>query len=167
MRIYVPATLTGLERARVSGRLEGLAAHAVTPSVREWYTDGDTEELEFSALTEAAQASIGLLWDDTDAPRRRLAVAADVPDEAVTPAPPPVGDAPSFRSAVRLTVEVALADVVSLHVDEEEADVVVSAAATAWPLAMAGDEDARFTVDDTEGYDLLWYDITELDHLIG
>ncbi len=33
------------------------AAHAVTPAVREWYVEGDLEELEFAALTDAAEAA--------------------------------------------------------------------------------------------------------------
>jgi hypothetical protein len=160
MRIYLPATLTGLARARTSGTLDGQFACAVTPAVREWYVDDDLEQLEFSALLDAAQSSLDLLDDEPGAPRRRVVVAADVPEALVTNGGPD-------RSSVQLAQPVALDAVVSLHIDEEDAADVVAAAVDALAAARDGDEDAEFTVSETEGCDLLWYDITELDDLIG
>jgi hypothetical protein len=160
MRIYLPATLSSLSRARASGTLDGSHACAVTPAVREWYIDDDIEQLEFTALQDAAQASLGLLADDPGAPRRRLVVAADVPDAQVAMGGPE-------RSSVTVSQPISLAAVVSLHVDEEESIEVIAAAVDALPAARAGDEDAEFAVSETEGCDLLWYDITELDDLIG
>ena len=161
MRVYLPATLPGLVRARTSGVLDGEHACAVTPAVREWYTDDDIEQLEFAVLVDAAQASLDLLEADPDAPRRRLVVAADVPDQQVG-----TGEG-AHRSSVRLARPVPLSSVVSLHIDEPEAQDVVAAAVAALAAARAGDEDAEFDVSETEGCDLLWYDITELDDLIG
>jgi hypothetical protein len=162
MRVYLPATVPGLARAREHGSVEGQVAYAVTPAVREWYVDDDVEDLEFSALLDAAQASLALLAQDAAAPRLRLVVAADVPDAAVKPVP---GD--EIRSKVALESGVPLTAVVSLHVDESSAQEVISAAVKALPAAQAGDEDAGFEVSEAEGCDLLWYDITELDDLIG
>jgi hypothetical protein len=160
MRVYLPATVPGLIRARTTGTLEGDHACAVTPAVREWYTDDDLEQLEFSALLDAAQASLELIQADPQAPRRRLVVAADLADAQVAPGGPD-------RSSVRLAQPVPLAAVVSLHIDEESAQDIVATAAHALAAARDGDEDAEFAVSESEGCALLWYDITELDDLIG
>lgn len=166
MRVYLPITLPELAGLRAAGGLpadlpDGAArtGHAVTPAVREWYTAGDSEELEFSALTDAAEASLRLLAGSPGTPPRRVVLAADVPDGAVRPA------AGRFRSQVELSGPVRLTDVVSIHLDEPEAEPAVSAAAAALPAADAGDEDAQFLLDEAEGCDLLWYDITELEQL--
>jgi hypothetical protein len=164
MRVYLPTTLPRLAAAAAGGRFEvtaegGLPAHAVTPAVREWYVEGDLEELEFSALVDAAQSCLRLLADEPGSPRRRVVVAADVPDGIVRPAP---GEG---RSRVLLAGPVLLAAVASVHLDEPEAAHVVGAAVAALPAADAGDDDARFAVDEAEGCDLLWYDVSEIPHL--
>ena len=165
MRVYVPATIPALARARDRGRLDVQDAHAVTPMVREWYVDDDVEDLEFTALLDAARASLTLLAHDPEAPRLRLVVAADVPSADVTVAGPGTGD--SNRSAVRLSAPVALSAVVSLHVDESSSEPIIRAAVRALTAAEAGDDDAAFDVSQADGCDLLWYDITELDDLLG
>ena len=55
MRIYVAATLPLLARARTSGQVTDgpSTAYAVTPRLREWYFEGDLEELEYAALSAA------------------------------------------------------------------------------------------------------------------
>ena len=47
MRVYLPATSTTLRQLRDESRLgDGpLTAFAVTPGLRDWYTDDDIEEL--------------------------------------------------------------------------------------------------------------------------
>jgi hypothetical protein len=168
MRIYLPATLPILAAARDAGCFTasratgpgGLPAHAVTPAVREWYVQGDVEELEYTALLEAAEASLHLLADDPAAPRRRVVVAADVPDAVVTPGG---GD---FRSSVRLQAPVELSRVVSLHVDEARVEDTITTAVASVGAAAAGDDDAQFLVDEAEACDLLWYDVTELGDLV-
>ena len=35
--------------------------HAVTPDLREWYAEGDEEELEYVAFTRAAQGALRVL----------------------------------------------------------------------------------------------------------
>jgi hypothetical protein len=42
----------------------------------------------------------------------------------------------------------------------------VAAAVRAIPAADAGEEDAQLVVEDAEGHELLWYDVTELDDLL-
>lgn len=161
MRVYVPATLPMLVRAAGAGRLPSApTGHAVTPALREWYVQGDSEELEYAALMEAAEASLQLLAADPSAAPRRVVVAADVEVALATPG----DDGP--RSQVLLPGPVELRHVVSLHVDEEAAGQDVAAAAAALQAAEAGDDDARFAVDSASGHDLLWYDVSELDRLV-
>src|SRR6202008_2762655 len=83
MRIYMPATLPGLAGLLRKAEIgpAPFRAFAVTPALRESYASGDLEELEYVAMTQAARASLRLLAADPDAPRRRVVIAADVPDE--------------------------------------------------------------------------------------
>src|SRR6478735_1253473 len=81
-RVYLPATLPLVARLRVEGKLDlpiGVTGHAVTPDLREWYKDGDEEELEYVAFTRAAQDALLLLHHDPKAPRRRAVIACDLP----------------------------------------------------------------------------------------
>ena len=164
-RIYLPTTLNLLRIATESdsrlvgghGERDGLPAHAVTSAVREWYTEGDSEELEYAALLDAAEASLRLLAEDDTAPRRRVLLAADVEDALVMHA-----IEPRWRSSVVVAGGVVLSAVVSVHLDEEDARPSITAAAEAVAAADAGDEDAKFAMEGSEGFDLLWYDITEL-----
>lgn len=168
MRVYLPCTLPALARARDQGTFEGENANAVTPAVREWYVDDEVEDLEFTALLDAARASLGLLASDGQAPPLRLVVAADISDADVAVAHPGAGlGSDETRSEVRLARPVPLDSVVSLHVDESSAQEIIAAAVRALPAANAGDDDAEFEVSQAEGCDLLWYDVTELDDLIG
>jgi hypothetical protein len=161
MRVYLPTTLEGLAAASATGSFPGPAqAHAVTGAVREWYVSGDLEELEYAAFTEAAEASLRSLAPSGAVPRR-VVVAADVPDTAVRPLP---GD--RFRSAVEVGGPVPLRAVASVHVDETEAADVVRAALAALAAADAGDDDARFALDEAEATELLWYDVTEIADLL-
>ncbi|MYR91729.1 hypothetical protein GTY41_44180, partial [Streptomyces sp. SID685] len=88
MRVYVPLTLPGLAEAHRTGELGAgpFTGYAVTPALRAWYRSDDVEELEYAALGRAALASLRLLAADEDAPRRRIVVAVDVADGAVTAA---------------------------------------------------------------------------------
>ncbi len=88
MRVYLPSTLPLLAAAVAAGEIgpPPLAACAVTPALREWYVEGDAEELEYVALTAAAAGSLRLLAYDESAPRRRVVVAVDVAD---SPSGPP------------------------------------------------------------------------------
>lgn len=139
MRVYVGTTFTGLRSLHTSGTLgpAPLAARAVTPALREWYAEGDTEELEYVALTAAAADSLALLGDaPSDLPRRRVVIACEAPDDAVAA----VGDP---RSAVRVDAEVPVAKVASIHVDDPAADLA-----------------------DPDGWELMWFATQELEHLL-
>ena len=161
MRIYLPATLAQLASGLDAGEFDVGVAYAVTPALREWYVEGDIEELEYAAAAAAARASLHLLADvPTGRPARRVVVAADVPDSAVRPAPD-VG-----RAAVRPGAPVALSQVVSALVDDADASDDVRRAVAALRAADAGDEDARFVVDSVEDHELAWYAAQEIGVLV-
>jgi hypothetical protein len=159
-RVFVPATVPLLRTLREQGLRAPLPAHAVTGALREWYVEGDGEELEYAASSEAAAASLRLLADDAAAPPRRVVLAAEVPDGQVRAV------AGSPRSAVVLGEHLTVDRVVSIHVDDDEAAGDIAAAVRAIPAADAGEEDAQLAVEDAEGHELLWYDVTELDDLL-
>ncbi len=161
MRVYLPTTLSALQALQQKGFSAPVPAHAVTPELREWYADGDADELEYAAADEAAEASLRLLAADPGAVRRRVVVAADVPDAAVR-----VVGGDASRSAVVVGVDVARGDVASLHIDDGVATPDVARAADAVPAADGGDDDARFAVDGAAGHELLWYDVSELDDVL-
>ncbi|MQA77115.1 MAG: hypothetical protein GEV10_01300 [Streptosporangiales bacterium] len=165
MRIYLPSTLPRLAAAARAERVEPapVVAYAVTPALRESYAEGDLEELEYAALTAAARQSLRMLADDPAAPRRRVVLAADVPDHATDPA----GDLTSDPAAVRLAAAVPYDAVVSAHVDDDLALEDVAAAAEALPAAAAGDDDAAFTVDGAEAHELAWYAVQEIPDLLA
>jgi len=109
------------------------------------------------AMTRAARASLRMLADDATAPRRRVVLAADVPDSHANP-----DGGFDEPTQVEVAVPVPLAWVVAGHVDDQIAMVDVADAVAALPAAEAGDADARFTVDGAEGHELLWYASQEL-----
>lgn len=163
MRVYLPATTTVLRTLVDEGRLTGPhTAFAVTPQLREFYersdADADQEELEYAALLTAARASLRLLDVDPTAPRRRVVLAADVPDDQVSP----MDDPHVERGAVRVTADVRMRDVASAHVDGSEAEDDVRAAVNVVLEADLGSEDAQFVVDQAEGHELAWYASQEL-----
>lgn len=163
IRVYVPATMPMLAELRKSGQLgDGpVVAHSVTPALREWYAEGDEEELEYVAFTRAAQGALQLLRQDTVSPRRRVVVSADVPSSALLREEIELGS-----STVRLPEAITLAEVASIHIDGMDAAGEVGAAVDVIEEALAGDADAQFTVDGAEDHELQWYAVTELDELV-
>ncbi|MFF2845413.1 DUF6912 family protein [Streptomyces sp. NPDC058001] len=168
MRVYVPLTLPGLAEAHKAGEVGPgpLTAYAVTPALREWYVSDDIEELEYAALNRAAVASLRLLAVDPGVVRRRVVVALDVPDSAAV-ADPDRGLDPGALGEVRLADAVPLTKAAAVHVDSDDAEPDVSAAASALGAADQGDDDAQFTVDGAEDHELLWYATQEIPHLLG
>ncbi|GGX48675.1 DUF6912 family protein [Streptomyces chartreusis] len=168
MRVYVPLTLPGLAEAYKTGELGAgpLAAYAVTPALREWYLSDDIEELEYAALNRAALASLRLLAADAEAARRRVVVAVDVADGAAV-ADPDRGLDPSALGEVRIARGVALARAAAVHVDADDAETDVAAAAGALEAADGGDDDAQFVVDGAEDHELLWFATQEIPNLVG
>jgi hypothetical protein len=158
MRVFVPATLPLLERWRAARLIDAPTGFAVTPALREWYAAGDTEELEYTALTHAAMASITLLAADGAAPARRVVVAADAQGA--------VPEAANGRSAVRLASPLGFGTVAAVHVDDPEAEPVVRAAAAAVGAADAGDPDAEFAMDEAAALELSWYASQEIPDLL-
>ncbi|MER7929941.1 hypothetical protein ABTY96_43580 [Streptomyces sp. NPDC096057] len=167
MRVYVPLTLPGLAEAYKTGELGTgpFVAYAVTPALREWYLSDDIEELEYAALNRAALASLRLLAVNPDAPRRRVVVAVDVPD-GTAHGDPDRGLDPAALGEVRVTGTVALGKAAAVHVDLDDAEGDVSAAADALAAADHGDDDAQFVVDGAEDHELLWYATQEIPNLV-
>ncbi len=162
MRVYLPSTLTGLQVLLDTGSLgePPLPAYAVTPALREWYVEGDLEELEYAVLEVAAAASVRLLDADQDAVRRRVVVVAEVDDAAVTAA------AHVDRAAVKVGVDVLLVKVQAVHVDDPAAIPDVTVAADAVIEADLGSDDAAFRVEQAAGHELQWYATQEIGPLL-
>ena len=162
MRVFLPSTLPAVALALQAGDVGPgpLPGFAVTPALREAYASGDTEELEYAALTEAARASLRMLAGNPAAPSRRVVLAAEIPAEQVKPDP---RDGEPARVVITQAVQVK--DLAAAHVDAPEAGADVGSAVAALPAADAGDEDARFTVDGAEGHELGWYATQELSYL--
>ena len=164
MRVYLPSTVSGLRELLDRGELgtPPLPAFAVTGALREWYAEGDEEELEYAALTLAARASVrlldrGLLLEPGLAPRR-VVVVAEV--GAVEPAPD------VDRAAVRVLEPVPVRLVQAVHVDGAQAEADVRAAAEALVEADLGSEDAAFVVEQAEGHELQWFATQEIGPLL-
>ena len=160
MRVYCALTLPALASALDAGSLEAPVAYAVTPALREWYSDGDDEQLEYAATAAAARASLRRLAGG-GGPRRRVVLAVEVPDASARPAPD------LDRAAVRLGDPLRLSQVVSALVDDPVAADDVSRGAGALAAAEAGDPDAAFAVDAVEDHELGWYAAQELPALVA
>jgi hypothetical protein len=153
VRVYLPVTLTGLLSLLRDRRVPGGAGCAVTPALWEWYAVGDEDELEYAALQRAARQSLDLLADDVRAPRRRVVLAADVPEATVR------FDAGDEPAAVSVAGDIPLSAVKAVHVDSEDAVPLVR--------AVLVDPDDDMAQGDLLDADLLWYATQELDQLLG
>lgn len=161
VRIYLPSTLDELG----AGDLGPRVVHAVTSALRAALPDEDEEGLEYAAQLLAADDSLDLLGTPGTRGRRRVVIAADVPEalvevltEQADDDAPGAAGAPGTEhapSAVRLTSRIPWRRVACAHVDEGAAERDVVA-------ALAGDEQA---VERLTERDLLWYDVTELSTL--
>jgi hypothetical protein len=161
--VYLPTTSVGLGVLLAQGELgpAPLTGFAVTPALREWYVDDGIEELEYAAMTEAARASLRLVDGDETAARRRVVVAADVPDDQVE-----VRD-DLDRGVVRVSTPVAMRQVMAVHADDAEAEATVARAAEQMIAADLGDAAASDAVDDAEGFELSWYASQEIAGLLA
>lgn len=165
MRVYVPATYSMLVTLRDAGRISARNgwAFAVTPSLREFYTSGDEEELEAIAFDDASEASLRLLavGDQEQFPHRRVVISADVDDSAASP------DPDMIESVVKLNpAEIALEKVAAIHIDVEEAESATRRAIEVIDAADLGDEDAELAVGDAQDNYLAFYDPSELPFLV-
>lgn len=164
MRVYIPATLTMLRTLVDAGELEPVSgtAFAVTPMLRESYAAGNTEELEFAAMNEAARASLRLLAaeldDDPETLPRRVVVAADVEQVRLR--------ADLDDGAVTIPGAVPVSAVAAVHVDLAQAEDAVRTAATVVDAADLGDPDAEFVLGDAEDHEMAWYATQEIPFLL-
>jgi hypothetical protein len=162
MRVYLPSTLPALAELLLTAEISQppVRGFTVTPALREAYSSGDLEELEYIALLHAARASLRLLHSDPSAPRRRVVLAVDVPQEQLVG-----GTGFDEPALVEVKKPVLLRHVVSGHIDDPAAMSEIADAVAALPAADDGDDDAQFTVDSAEGHELLWYATQELRHI--
>jgi hypothetical protein len=162
MRIYLASTLPGLADILADAQVgpAPLRAFAITPALREAYASGDDEELEYVAMLAAGRQSLRLLDAAPAAPRRRVVLAADVPDADVT-----WHAYDDESAAVVVDAVIPIAAVAAGHVDDPGSTADVAAAADAIGAADAGDDDASFTVDSAEAHELAWYATQELQYL--
>lgn len=164
MRIYVPATLPMLRKLVAESVLRpmGGTAFAVTPTLVESYSTGDTEELEYVAMRDAARACLRLMSIEATADQpgwhRRVVVAADVEDVTIRP---DLDDA-----VVRVAGEIPASAVAAVHIDEPDAEYAVSQAAAVMDAADMGDPDAEFVLGSAEDHELAWYAPSELPFLL-
>ena len=137
-------------------------AFAVTPTLRESYAAGDTEELEYAAMNDAARASLRLLAAELDGDSavlaRRVVVAADVEPIRLR--------ADLDDAAVTVGGPIPLAAVAAVHVDLAEAEDAVRAAAAVVDAADLGDPDAEFILGDAEDHEMAWYATQEIPFLL-
>ncbi|KEI43189.1 DUF6912 family protein [Saccharopolyspora rectivirgula] len=164
MRIYLPATLNMLRALVEEKQLQPVSgtAFALTPALRESYASGDTEELEYAAMREAARASLRLLASDLaggEKPElRRVVVAADVSDVTLRP--------DLDHAVVRVAGPVRWKQLASVHVDVADAEEAVRAAADVIDAADLGDPDAEFALGEVEDHELAWYAPQEIPFLL-
>jgi hypothetical protein len=164
MRIYIPATVTMLRSLADDGEVTPVngTAFALTPALREYYQSGSAEELEYAAMLDAARGSLRLIAGELDAdPKtlpRRAVISADVDDVTLRP--------DLDFSVVRVDSPVSIKVVASVHLDTEEAEDAVRAAAAVIDAADLGDPDAEFTLGDAEDFELSWYATQELPFLL-
>src|SRR5699024_11996864 len=95
----------------------------LTQAVRDFYTSGDGEELEYTAFLDAARASLRLLATEDASgaeekcPNRRVVLAAAIPDANLT-ADPTGGD-----SVLRVEPDqLELTQLRAIHTDDEDAE---------------------------------------------
>ena len=164
MRVYIPATVAMLSTLVKTGEVAAVnsTAFALTPALRESYSTGDAEELEYAAMLDAARASLRLLAGeldvDPDARPRRAVIAADLDDVTLRP--------DLDYAVVRLSGPVTMKHIAAVHVDNEAAEDAVRRAAAVIDAADMGDSDAEFTLGDAEDHELAWYAPQELSFLI-
>jgi NTE family protein len=134
-RIYIPMNASGLRALSSRGAVEGtpFIAHAVTEIMRTSDPAAGQDELEYAALSDAAETS-GLLL--TDGESRPIVAAADVSPDCVGPASPADSDA---ESAVSISEPVALKRIASFQVggDDAEDDDLLWYDVTELPVVLA------------------------------
>lgn len=165
MRVYIPATFALLQELSENGAITARSGYgfAVTPALREWFTEGDEEDFSEIAFDDASRASLRLLaiGDEERFPHRRVVVSVDVPDENVT-LEPDLGEAVvSLKPA-----QVGFDAVAAIHVDVEASEGATAKAIASVDAADLGDEEAELAVGDALDNFMAWYDPSELGVLV-
>jgi hypothetical protein len=161
VRVYLPCTEALLREWAAAGSAPPGPGFAVTPGLREWYSDGDTEELELTATVLAGRGSLRLA---DQARPRRIVVAVEVGySEVFVPSDPD-----QQEGSVQLTVPAGRSTWQAVMADDVDEDTraLVGRAAAAIGDADAGDEDAELAVGDVDELDLLWWGVQEIEELL-
>ncbi|MEO5305290.1 MULTISPECIES: DUF6912 family protein [Corynebacterium] len=165
MRVFLPATFAMLTELEETGQLAARSGwgFTVTPALREFYTEGDEEEIEYSAFLEASMASLRLLaiGDEDKFPHRRVVISVDVDESVVTPKPD-MGEPVVALNPATITKD----NLQAIHVDIEESEAATAKAIAAIDNADLGDEDAELAVGDALDNFMAFYDPTELPILV-
>ncbi len=165
VRVFLPATFAMLTELEETGQLAARSGwgFTVTPALREFYTEGDEEEIEYSAFIEASMASLRLLaiGDEEKFPHRRVVISVDVDDSVVTPKPD-MGEPVVALNPATITKD----NLQAIHVDIEESEAATAKAIAAIDNADLGDEDAELAVGDALDNFMAFYDPTELPILV-
>lgn len=161
MRVYVPVTPAGLRALVESGGLgpPPIIGYAVTGPLREWYAAGDEEEMEYAAMTLAAQAALRSLAAADDHQMQRMVLAVDTGN--ATP------DESQGRGAVMIDAAVAHREVVAVHADTAEAEADVTAAVAVLRAGGPRDDDEQFVVDSCDAHELAWFATQEVGDLLS
>ncbi len=164
-RVYIPATFAMLEELQLTGQLAARSGwgFAVTPALQEFFTEGDEEEIAYSAFQEAAMASLRLLaiGDEERFPARRVVISIDVDADNATPQPDMGDSVVALQPAAFSVTQVA-----AIHVDVAESEEATARATQLIDAADLGDEDAELAVGDALDNFMAYYDPTELPFLI-
>ncbi|HJG46683.1 DUF6912 family protein [Corynebacterium variabile] len=165
MRVYLPATFDMLGTLAKDGQMpvRSGVGFSLTPALREFFTSGDDEEIEYQAFLEASRASLRLLTagGEEKFPHRRVVISADLPETSVS--------ANADKGEAVVDVFPALletAQLVAIHVDDEGNEPATAAAIEVVDAADLGDEDAEITLGDCEDNLMSWYDAKELGVLV-
>lgn len=165
VRVFLPATFAMLTELEETGQLAARSGwgFTVTPALREFYTEGDEEEIEYSAFLEASMASLRLLaiGDEDKFPHRRVVISVDVDESVVTPKPD-MGEPVVALNSATITKD----NLQAIHVDIEESEAATAKAIAAIDNADLGDEDAELAVGDALDNFMAFYDPTELPILV-